>query len=184
MEWLDRSRNECQGCVLRYSLRMCRRGAAPGKMYSCELCTYWTYSWSEFHEHEEEHPSCHTCQRMFVDLHSRRQHFLASSFHNYCGICERDFQSSAALKGHQETHRPRDIKCPQCGRGFTSASAMAKHVRRYTLNLVIPLLLLLVNLIFVNALYAVVVFTICVIWLFFMVGSVLCNWKWESVMHW
>jgi hypothetical protein len=98
-------------------------------MYSCELCTYWTYFQHELEEHEEEeHPSCDPCQRMFRNHHSRRQHFLASCFHNYCEICDRDFQSPAALQGHQETHRPRNITCPQCDRGFPSASAMAKHV--------------------------------------------------------
>lgn len=98
-------------------------------MYSCEMCDYRSYYEDELDEHiEEEHPTCDTCDRMFVNHNSLRQHYANSFRHNYCGICERHFQSAAALKGHQETHRPKDIKCPRCDRGFSSASAVAKHV--------------------------------------------------------
>ncbi|KAG0578399.1 hypothetical protein M758_4G017700 [Ceratodon purpureus] len=96
--------------------------------YSCDFCSYFADYQYELEEHEEEeHPSCNACQRMFRDHHSRRQHFLASSNHNYCGACDRHFSSPAALRGHEETHRPRDIRCPRCDRGFPSVSAMAKH---------------------------------------------------------
>jgi hypothetical protein len=99
-------------------------------MWTCELCNYSSYSERSLDEHiEESHPTCYTCQRMFRNHHGLRQHYLTSHHHNYCGICERDFQSPAALRGHQEIHQPRDIRCSRCDRGFPSASAMAKHVR-------------------------------------------------------
>lgn len=123
--------------------------------YECEVCPYESSRLSKVEVHEEKcHPSCDTCERMFLDHPALRKHYLKSRHHNYCGICERDFKSpdarrkhyltsrrhaycgiceqefssAAALQGHQQTHLPRDVECPRCNKSFTSASAMVKHV--------------------------------------------------------
>ncbi|KIK69146.1 hypothetical protein GYMLUDRAFT_214163 [Collybiopsis luxurians FD-317 M1] len=73
---------------------------------------------------------CQPCNRFFRNSASYFQHLAASSRHNWCFICSRDFSSSQALAQHSnsQVHRPRDIRCPLCSESFKMVSAIAQHI--------------------------------------------------------
>ena len=55
-------------------------------------------------EEDDDEPFCSACARRFVDKLSLYQHLSASSKHNWCFVCSRDFVSMSALD--QVRHTP------------------------------------------------------------------------------
>ena len=54
-------------------------------------------------EEDDDEPFCSACARRFVDKLSLYRHLSASSKHNWCFVCSRDFVSASAL---DQVHTP------------------------------------------------------------------------------
>ncbi|KAJ4483858.1 hypothetical protein J3R30DRAFT_1842868 [Lentinula aciculospora] len=88
------------------------------------------YSSSEQEDTDDYKTYCQSCDRKFKDSLSLFQHLAASSRHDWCFICSRDFSSPNALAQHSSSpvHRARDIRCPLCKESFKMVSAIAQHI--------------------------------------------------------
>ncbi|KIK69147.1 hypothetical protein GYMLUDRAFT_53628 [Collybiopsis luxurians FD-317 M1] len=88
------------------------------------------YGSSDEDDADKDEAFCHPCNRLFNDSASYLQHLAASSRHNWCFVCSRDFGSSQALAQHSnsQVHRSRDITCPLCSESFKMVSAIAQHI--------------------------------------------------------
>ncbi|XP_031628821.1 zinc finger protein 184-like [Contarinia nasturtii] len=77
------------------------------KRYSCEQCTYVTFSIGNL----ELHMRKHTGERPFA-----------------CDVCERRFTRVSHLNQHVKLHAEDfDLHCSNCGRGFIDENTMVKH---------------------------------------------------------
>jgi len=79
---------------------------------------------------DDEPAVCHACERSFVNRLSLYQHLAASSKHNWCFVCSRDFSTNTALDQHSSSrvHKARDLNCPLCSKNFKLPSAIALHI--------------------------------------------------------
>lgn len=81
-----------------------------------------------------DEPFCVGCNRWFVDLASLYQHLAASSKHNWCFVCSRDFATPTSLDQHSSSpvHRGLDFECPLCPKRFKTPSSIALHIESGT----------------------------------------------------
>jgi hypothetical protein len=102
---------------------------------------------------DDEETLCVGCNRWFVDLASLYQHLSASSKHNWCFACSRDFatptsldqvgtcsrfhasyinKDPAAQHSSSPVHRGLDFECPLCPKRFKTPSSIALHIESGT----------------------------------------------------
>ncbi|KAG0694094.1 hypothetical protein DFH29DRAFT_985352 [Suillus ampliporus] len=83
---------------------------------------------------DDEEPFCAGCDRWFVDLESLYKYFAASSKHNWCFVCSRDFSTPTSLDQHAASpvHRVLDSECPLCPKRFKTPSSIALHIESGT----------------------------------------------------
>lgn len=89
---------------------------------------------SDDDDDDDEEPLCVGCNRWFVDLASLYQHLSASSKHNWCFACSRDFATPTSLDQHSSSpvHRGLDFECPLCPKRFKTPSSIALHIESGT----------------------------------------------------
>ncbi|KAG8844094.1 hypothetical protein FRB91_002872, partial [Serendipita sp. 411] len=77
---------------------------------------------------------CIHCRRNFNDADELNCHFTAAhSDAGYCNECGKWFSTKSALGSHARSpfHNKRDIPCPHCPRLFKIASSVAQHLERF-----------------------------------------------------
>ncbi|KAG0692341.1 hypothetical protein DFH29DRAFT_970185 [Suillus ampliporus] len=86
------------------------------------------------YDDDDEEPFCAGCDRWFVDLESLYKYFAASSKHNWCFVCSRDFSTPTSLDQHAASpvHRALDLECPLCPKRFKTPSSIALHIESGT----------------------------------------------------
>ncbi|KAF9025397.1 hypothetical protein BDZ89DRAFT_1182806 [Hymenopellis radicata] len=57
---------------------------------------YYDYESEADNDDDDDDPYCESCSRIFVNKEALYQHLGASSLHNWCFICSRDFRSPQA----------------------------------------------------------------------------------------
>ncbi|KAF9025404.1 hypothetical protein BDZ89DRAFT_1102270 [Hymenopellis radicata] len=73
---------------------------------------------------DDDQTHCASCKRMFVCKEALYQHLIASSAHNWCFLCSKDFQSAQALS------EVANNTCPLCPRVFKAPSSIAHHIEK------------------------------------------------------
>ncbi|KAF7311501.1 E3 ubiquitin-protein ligase BRE1-like 2 [Mycena kentingensis (nom. inval.)] len=71
----------------------------------CSLCDQYFYSAAQLKAHitaasPSRHPKCVPCGRSFLNNNSLRNHYVLSSHHHYCRICQKHFKTAAGLRIH------------------------------------------------------------------------------------
>ncbi|OJJ03184.1 hypothetical protein ASPVEDRAFT_133608 [Aspergillus versicolor CBS 583.65] len=105
--------------------------------YECETCTssFRLQSAATKHMNAMKHwapkVSCETCNNKFQTQSAADQHMKAlSHYRNYCKSCDRRFDNENNLRMHlrSKIHRGRDVSCPFCKVGYTTASGLSHHL--------------------------------------------------------
>ncbi|KAG0706544.1 hypothetical protein DFH29DRAFT_988056 [Suillus ampliporus] len=83
---------------------------------------------------DDEEPFCAGCDRWFVDLESLYKYLTASSKHNWCFVCSRDFSTPTSLDQHAASpvHSALDFECPLCPKRFKTPSSIVLHIESGT----------------------------------------------------
>ncbi|KAL4925195.1 uncharacterized protein BDV17DRAFT_294748 [Aspergillus undulatus] len=74
---------------------------------------------------------CETCHLLFKSESAAEQHMKATGhYKKYCKSCDRKFDNENNLRMHlnSKIHRGRDVVCPFCSVGFTTASGLSHHL--------------------------------------------------------
>ncbi|KAL5000779.1 hypothetical protein BDV10DRAFT_161374 [Aspergillus recurvatus] len=105
--------------------------------YECETCTRVFRSPNAAHQHMNSTGHwapkwpCETCTKKFHTQAAAEQHMKSLGHYQfYCKTCDRQFQNENNLRMHlnSKIHRGREIHCPFCTVGYTTASGLSHHL--------------------------------------------------------
>jgi len=93
----------------------------------------------QLYTHKENgHDYCSVCDLDFDSFDALHVHKVMTEQHVVCPICSADFQTSGARTQHINSHHPEpaDKKCPGCGEIFARGSGLIAHMEDNLCNVV------------------------------------------------
>jgi DNA-directed RNA polymerase subunit RPC12/RpoP len=83
------------------------------------------------HEGNEKKFKCNICDMAFNLKGNLRKHEITHTGekHFFCTTCGKKFPRKAALLCHVLTHKTREFECKDCGRAFTDAKNLERHLK-------------------------------------------------------
>ncbi|KAL4912029.1 hypothetical protein BDW62DRAFT_195537 [Aspergillus aurantiobrunneus] len=105
--------------------------------FECETCTKTFSSQNAAIQHMNATGHwapkipCETCNHKFYTQSAANQHVKAlGHYQHYCKSCDRQFPNDNNLRMHlnSKIHRGRNIVCPFCKAGYTTASGLSHHL--------------------------------------------------------